>query len=78
MDENNFYLLENSYFLHLNFDEKSCFAVFLHEWKRVKKATIQLLEDKVSVQNVIFSNEMEKYSRNGTYFSIEFGKNIGT
>ena len=28
----------NSYFLHWNFDKKSCFVVFFHEWK---KSTIQ-------------------------------------
>ena len=31
---------------------------------------------KISVQNVIFSNEMEKKTRYYTYFSIEFGKII--
>ena len=31
---------------------------------------------KISVQNVIFSNEMEKLPRYDTCFSIEFGKNI--
>ena len=31
---------------------------------------------KISVQNVIFSNEMEKKPRYYTYFSIEFGKDF--
>ena len=39
--------------------------------EKVHNSTFQV---KISVQNVIFSNEMEKYPRYNTHFSIEFGK----
>ena len=34
----------NSYFLHWNFDVKSCFVVFFNEWNEWKKSTIQRFE----------------------------------
>ena len=33
-----------------------------------------IIQVKISVKNVIFSNEMEKKPKYYTYFSIEFGK----
>ena len=39
--------------------------------EKIHNSTFQV---KISVQNVIFSNEMEKKPKYYTYFSIEFGK----
>ena len=39
--------------------------------EKIHDSTFQV---KISVQNVIFSNEMEKKPKYHTYFSIEFGK----
>ena len=48
------------------------FSLVWNEWK-THKSTFQV---KISVLNIIFSNEMEKQLRYDPYFSIELGKKL--
>ena len=65
--------LNNSYFLHWNFDSKSCFVVFFLLWNKWKNPQFNFSSQNLSIE-CNFSNEMEKKPRYYTYFSIEFGK----
>ena len=65
-------VLRNSYFLPLFYTEILTGKVVLRSVK-IHKSTFL---GKISVQNVIFSNEMEKKPRYYAYFSIEFGKDF--
>ena len=65
--------LINSYFLHWNFDWKSCFVVFFLEWNEWKNPQFNFSSQNLSIERN-FSNEMEKKPKYHTYLSIEFGK----
>ena len=40
---------KNSYFLHWNFDKKSCLVVFYHDWNELKKSNNSTFRVKISV-----------------------------
>ena len=42
--------LQNSYFLHWNFDEKSCFVVFFHEWNEWKNPQFNFSSQNLSIE----------------------------
>ena len=62
----------NSYFLHWNFDWKSCFVVFSLQWNEWKNQQFNFSSQNLSIE-CNFSNVMEKKPRYYAYFSIEFG-----
>ena len=44
----------NSYFLHWNFDWKSCFVVFFHEWNELKNPQFNFFSQDISIERNFF------------------------
>ena len=50
----------NSYFLHWNFDWKSCFVVFFHEWNEWKNPQINFSSQDLSIERNFLKWDDEK------------------
>ena len=46
--------VKNIYFLHWNFDEKSCFVVFFHEWNEWKNPQFNFSSQNLSIEHNFF------------------------
>ena len=56
---------KTSYFLKWNFDQKSGFVVFLHEWNEWKKPQFNFLSQNLSIERHFF-----KWDGNATKISV--------
>ena len=55
------YESNNSYFLHWNFDWKSCFVVFFLEWNEWKNPQFNFLSQNLSIECNFFKWEWKKH-----------------
>ena len=70
--------LRNNYFLHWNYDEKSWFGVFFHEWNEWKNPQLNFSSQNLSIEHNCFKwdGKLTKIWHNDTYFSHRIWKNI--